>query len=133
MGCTGSFYDRVGNKGNDDPAVDIYAGAWGVGIDVDPSGLYGNNAIYNFSRWENEDNARLLAAGISKDAFDVEKRKAIYKEWQQLMTEEVPVFPTLYRSELAPVNNRVLNYGIGDGTGLYRSDIQVTQETPIAE
>lgn len=128
-----TFYDRVGNKGNDDPAVDIYAGAWGVGIDVDPSGLYGNNAIYNFSRWENEDNARLLAAGISKDAFDVEKRKAIYKEWQQLMTEEVPVFPTLYRSELAPVNNRVLNYGIGDGTGLYRSDIQVTQETPIAE
>ena len=128
-----SFYDRVGNKGNDDPAVDIYAGAWGVGIDVDPSGLYGTDAIYNFSRWENEENTRLLAEGISEDAFDVEKRLAIYKEWQQLMTEEVPVFPTLYRSVLAPVNNRVLNYAIGDGTGLYLSDIEVTQDTPIAE
>ena len=51
-----SFYERVGDKGNDDPAIDIYSGAWGVGIDVDPSGLYGTDAIYNFSRWENEDN-----------------------------------------------------------------------------
>ncbi|MFJ7935347.1 oligopeptide ABC transporter substrate-binding protein [Sporosarcina sp. NPDC096371] len=126
-----SFYDRVGNKGNDDPAVDIYAGAWGVGIDVDPSGLYGNDALYNFSRWENEENTRLLAEGISEKAFDVEKRKEIYKEWQQLMTEEVPVFPTMYRSAVVPVNNRVLNYAIGDGTGLYLSDIQVTQDKPV--
>ncbi|WP_203248354.1 oligopeptide ABC transporter substrate-binding protein [Sporosarcina beigongshangi] len=128
-----SFYDRVGNKGNDDPAVDIYAGAWGVGIDVDPNGLYANNALYNFSRWENEENASLLAAGISEEAFDVEKRKAIYNEWQQLMVEEVPVFPTLYRSLVVPVNNRVQNYAIGDGTGLYLNDIQVTADAPIAE
>ncbi|MEK5036434.1 oligopeptide ABC transporter substrate-binding protein [Sporosarcina sp. FSL K6-3457] len=128
-----SFYDRVGNGGKDDPAVDIYAGAWGVGIDVDPSGLYGSNVLYNFSRWANEDNDRLLAAGISEDAFDVEKRKAIYNEWQALMVEEVPVFPTLYRSEVVPVNNRVLNYSIGDGTGMYRNEIAVTQDTPIAK
>lgn len=128
-----SFYDRVGNGGKDDPAVDIYAGAWSVGIDVDPSGLYGSNVLYNFSRWENEDNDRLLAAGISEEAFDVEKRKEIYNEWQALMTEEAPVFPTLYRSKVVPVNNRVLNYSIGDGTGLYVSDIQVTQDTPIAK
>ena len=52
---------------------------------------------------------------------------------KQLMAEEVPVFPTLYRSKFVPVNNRVLNYSIGDGTGLYVSDIEVTQDTPIAE
>jgi peptide/nickel transport system substrate-binding protein len=128
-----SFYDRIGNKGNDDPAVDIYSAAWGVGIDVDPSGLYGKNVLYNFPRWVNEENERLLALGISEDAFDPEKRKEIYKEWQQLITDEVPVFPTLYRSLLVPVNNRVLNYAIGDGTGMYLSDIEVTQEKPIAE
>ncbi|WP_342507425.1 oligopeptide ABC transporter substrate-binding protein [Sporosarcina sp. FSL K6-2383] len=128
-----SFYDRVGSGGKDDPAIDIYAGAWGVGIDVDPSGLYASNVLYNFSRWENEENDRLLAAGISEEAFDVEKRKAIYNEWQALMVEEVPVFPTLYRSMVVPVNNRVLNYAIGDGTGYYLNDIQVTQDTPIAK
>ena len=126
-----SFYDRVGNKGNDDPAIDIYTAGWGVGIDVDPSGLYGN-VLYNFPRWKNEENDRLLAQGISEEAFDLEKRIEIYKEWQQLMVDEVPVLPTLYSTRIVPVNNRVLNYAIGDGTGLYLSDIEVTQDTPIA-
>ncbi|CAM4150809.1 oligopeptide ABC transporter substrate-binding protein [Lederbergia lenta] len=128
-----SFYEGVGEKGDDNPNIDIYAAAWGVGIDVDPSGLYGRDAIYNFTRWSSEENDRLLAEGISEAAFDPEKRKEIYKEWQQLMTDEVPVFPTLYRSVLVPVNNRVHNYAIGDGTGMYKNEIEVTQEEPLAE
>ncbi|MCM3112992.1 oligopeptide ABC transporter substrate-binding protein [Lederbergia lenta] len=128
-----SFYEGVGEKGDDNPDIDIYAAAWGVGIDVDPSGLYGRDAIYNFTRWSSEENDRLLAEGISEAAFDPEKRKEIYKEWQQLMTDEVPVFPTLYRSVLVPVNNRVHNYAIGDGTGMYKNEIEVTQEEPLAE
>ena len=48
-------------KGEDDPEIDIYAGAWGVGIDVDPSGLYGKNVLYNFSRLENAENDRLIS------------------------------------------------------------------------
>ncbi|WP_186672014.1 oligopeptide ABC transporter substrate-binding protein [Sporosarcina sp. BP05] len=127
-----TFYEGVGQKGNDNPDIDIYAAAWGVGIDVDPSGLYAKNVLYNFARWENADNERLLAEGISEEAFDVEKRKEIYNEWQQLMTDEVPVFPTLYRSVLVPVNNRVQNYAIGDGTGVYLSDIAVTQDKPMS-
>lgn len=126
-----TFYERVGDKGDDDPEVDIFQGAWQVGIDVDPRGLYGADALYNFPRWENAENDRLLAAGVSAKAFDVEKRKEIYKEWQALMVEEIPVFPTLYRSKLVPVNNRVLNYAIGDGTGLYWSDVQVTADEPL--
>lgn len=126
-----TFYERVGDKGNDDPAVDIYQGGWTVGIDVDPRGLYGSDAIYNFSRWENEENKSLLAKGVSAKAFDVPTRQKIYKEWQQLMVDEVPVFPTVYRAALVPVNNRVHNYSIGDGTGLNLNDIQVTQEEPM--
>ncbi|MFO1445543.1 oligopeptide ABC transporter substrate-binding protein [Bacillus sp. Bva_UNVM-123] len=126
-----TFYERVGDKGDDDPEVDIFQGAWQVGIDVDPRGLYGPDAIYNFSRWENAENDRLLAAAVSQDAFDVTKRQELYKEWQQLMVEEIPVFPTLYRSKLVPVNKRVLNYAIGDGTGLNWNDVQVTQEAPF--
>lgn len=126
-----SFYERVGEGGDDDPEVDIFAGAWGVGIDVDPRGLYGQDAIFNFSRWSDEENDRLLAEGVSEDAFDLEKRQDTYNEWQELMVEEVPVFPTLYRSELVPVNNRVHNYSIGDGTGMYLNEISVSEEEPL--
>ena len=73
----------------------------------------------------------MLAEGVSEEAFDVEKRQEIYKEWQEFMVEEVPAFPTLYRSEIVPVNNRVHNYSIGDGTGMYRYDIAVSEEEPI--
>jgi peptide/nickel transport system substrate-binding protein len=123
-----TFYDRVGSNGDDDPTVDVYQGAWGVGIDVDPTGLYGKDAIYNFPRYESAENDRLLAEGVSEAAFDVDKRKEIYKEWQQLMVNEIPVFPTLYRSVLSPANNRVLNYWIGDGTGIYYNDIAVSAD-----
>ncbi|MEK4346312.1 oligopeptide ABC transporter substrate-binding protein [Paenibacillus sp. FSL P4-0184] len=123
-----TFYDRVGQNGEDDPSVDVYQGAWTVGIDVDPTGLYGKDAIFNFPRYSSAENDRLLTEGVSEDAFDVNKRKEIYKEWQQFMVNEIPVFPTLYRAALVPVNNRILNYGIGDGTGLYYNDIAVSAD-----
>jgi peptide/nickel transport system substrate-binding protein len=124
-----TFYDRIGQNGEDDPTVDVYQGAWGVGIDVDPSGLYGKDAIYNFPRYSSAENDRLLAEGISEAAFDVDKRKEIYKEWQQFMVDEIPVFPTLYRAVIVPVNNRVLNYwAVGDGVGIYYNDIAVSAD-----
>lgn len=107
-----TFYDRVGNGGNDDPAVDVYMGAWSVGSDVDPAGLYGPDAMFNFPRYENEKNSELLEKGVSEDAFDLEFRQDVYKEWQELMVEEIPVFPTLYRAAIVPVNEDVVNYTI---------------------
>src|SRR5690625_610560 len=100
---------------NDDPEVDIYMGAWSVGSDVDPAGLYGPDAMFNFPRYENEENSRLLEEGVSLDSFDLEHRQDVYKEWQELMVEEVPVFPTLYRALLVPVNDKIVNYTIDDG------------------
>ncbi|MUK88749.1 oligopeptide ABC transporter substrate-binding protein [Ornithinibacillus sp. L9] len=123
-----TFYDRVEA---DDPEIDIYQGAWGVGIDIDPRGLWGETAAYNYTRWTSEENESLLADGVSEEAFEVEYRQEVYKEWQELMVEEVPAFPTLYRSVVVPVNNRVHNYAIGDGTGIYLHELAVTQEEPI--
>lgn len=126
-----TFYNRVGDTGEDDPSVDVYMGAWTVGIDVDPAGLYGRDALYNFPRYASEENDRLLAEGVSEKAFDKAYRLEVYKEWQALMVEEIPVFPTLYRSQLVPVNNRVLNYSIGDGTGMYVHEIALNQDKPF--
>ncbi len=125
------FYDRVGQSGNDDPDIDIYAGAWSVGSDVDPTGLYGPNVLFNFPRWEDEENTRLLEEGLSEEAMDQEYRVEVYNEWQEYMAEQIPVFPTVYRAELVPLNNRVVNWDIAAGSDLYRYEIGVTQEDPV--
>ena len=104
-----SFYDMVEA---DDPKIDIYQGAWGTGSDPDPEGLYGRTADFNYTRFTSEENDRLLAEGTSEKSFDLEYRKGIYNEWQELMVEEVPVAPTVYRYALTALNNRVTNYSI---------------------
>ncbi|WP_379135008.1 oligopeptide ABC transporter substrate-binding protein [Paenibacillus sp. sgz500958] len=126
-----TFYDRVGANGEDDPTVDVYQGAWGVGNDVDPGGLYGRDAIYNFPRYASEENDRLIAEGLSEKAFDVAVRKDIYKQWQELMVKEIPVFPTLYRAVVVPVNNRVLNYTIAQGSDIYLYQLAVSADKPV--
>ena len=131
-----TFYERVGENGDDDPEVDIFQGAWGVGDDVDPTGLYGRDAIFNFPRYSSEENDALLEAGVSEEAFDVEKRKKTYDEWQKLMQEEIPVFPTLYRAKLEPINNRVKNYSIDKGVwghDIYWNDIAVTEDKTVED
>ncbi|MBB5147404.1 peptide/nickel transport system substrate-binding protein [Cerasibacillus quisquiliarum] len=126
-----AFYERVGEKGDDDPEVDVYQGAWGVGSDVDPSGLYGPEAIFNFPRYQSDKNDELLAKGLSEEAFDEKYRQEAYKEWQEFMVEEIPVFPTLYRAELVPVNKRVVNYSIDRASDIELYQLGVTQEEPF--
>src|SRR5699024_1306155 len=92
--------------------VDIYQGAWGVGSDVDPYGLYGPDVPFNYPRYETEESTELMERGNSEEALDVEKRKEIYNDWQELMVEEMPVIAILYTYEGEPVNESVVNYGI---------------------
>ncbi|MDW0109872.1 oligopeptide ABC transporter substrate-binding protein [Sporosarcina aquimarina] len=110
-----AFYDMVEN---DDPKIDIYQGAWGTGSDPDPSGLYGRTASFNYTRYTSEKNDELLKAGTSEKAFDTEYRKDIYNQWQELMFEDVPVAPTVYRYALTSANKRVVNYSIDPGSDL---------------
>lgn len=104
-----AFYKMIEQ---DNPKVDVYQGAWSTGSDPDPAGLYGRAALYNYTRYTSKKNDELLAAGTSEKAFDRDYRVAIYKEWQALMVEDVPVAPTVYRYSLTGVNKRVVNYTI---------------------
>lgn len=122
-----SFYDMVEK---DNPKVDVFAAAWYTGTDVDPYGLYGRDVMFNYSRWVNEKNDELLEKGHSEQAFDKEYRKKIYNEWQALMNEEVPVIPTLYRSIIYAVNNRVKNFTVDPSSKLTWKDVGVTSEKP---
>ncbi|WP_156289793.1 oligopeptide ABC transporter substrate-binding protein [Oceanobacillus salinisoli] len=126
-----SFYDRVEA---DDSAIDIYQGAWGTGYDVDQQGLYGRHALFNYPRYASEENDRLLEEGSSEAALDIDYRIDVYKEWQQLMVDEIPVFPTLYRAMLVPVNERVTDFSVRFDWNYAWHEVGVTQEEPyVAE
>jgi peptide/nickel transport system substrate-binding protein len=125
-----SFYDRVQK---DDPKVDIFAAAWSTGSDVDPYGLYGRDVMFNYTHWVHAKNDELLEKGHSEQAFNKEYRKDIYNQWQALMSEEVPLIPTLYRFGIYAVNNRVKNFTLDPSSALTLKDISVTSEKPETE
>ena len=102
-----SFYDKLKQ---DDPEVDVYQGAWGVGSDPSPSGLYGRTAQFNYTRFADEKNDELLGAIDSEKSFDPDFRKKAFDEWQEYAFEEAFVIPTLYRHELQPVSKRVTGF-----------------------
>jgi peptide/nickel transport system substrate-binding protein len=125
-----TFYDRLEA---DDPAYDIYQGAWGTGTDVNPAGIFAGNSPANYPRWTNEENEKLLAEGASMKAMDPAFRKEVYDKWQQLMVDNIPLFPTLYRSVIVPVNKRVVNYTLDPASDIRRYQIGVTQDKPVVE
>jgi peptide/nickel transport system substrate-binding protein len=85
-----------------------------MGSNPDPSGLYGRDALFNYTRFATEENDKLLKAIASEDAFgedgiDNDYLVKAYHDWQSYMVEQVPAIPTHYRIQLTALNNRV-NY-----------------------
>jgi len=124
-----SFYDRIEQ---DDPKVDIYQAAWGTGSDPDPSGIWDKTATFNYTRWLNDENDKLLKEGTSAKAFDEDYRKDVYNKWQALIAEEAPMIPTLYRFELAGFNKRVKDYSLVGGKSDDWWKVSVTADKPEA-
>ena len=125
-----SFYERV--EANDEN-IDVYQGAWQTGGDPNPTGLWGRNAPFNYTRFATEENDKLLEAINSDDAFEADFRKQAFYDWQAYFIEEVPAIPTLFRQELTAVNKRVSNYDIQVGADLEWSDIKLLAESPEKE
>ncbi|HWO75040.1 MAG TPA: oligopeptide ABC transporter substrate-binding protein [Bacillus sp. (in: firmicutes)] len=100
------YYDMLEKA---DPSVEVFYGGWGTGTDPDPYDLYANDALWNYSRWVNEENQKLLEDGrdIAVVGTDDEKRKAVYVEWQALMNEELPILPIMELRDVYGVNERV--------------------------
>lgn len=123
-----SFYDRIEK---DDKKIDMYAAAWGTGSDPDQSGLWVKNAYFNYTRWVDEKSDQLLKEGTTPKAFDENYRKAVYKQWQEHMSEELPVIPTLFRYNLLGVNDRVKGLTVMGPQIQDWYQISVTNEQPL--
>lgn len=102
-----AFYEAVEA---DDPAIDMYDGAWQTGFDPNPSGLWGPDSAANYTRYTS-DRFNSLIKDISSDkGWDNAFLSSKYQEWQQAFFEEAPAIPTLWRLGIESVNNRVKNY-----------------------
>ena len=122
-----AFYDKLQD---DDPTVEMYSAAWGVGSNPEPTGLYGKVAQFNLERWVNDKNEELLAKITSGDAFDEAFRAQAYKDWDENILEEAPAIPTAYRMKLYAVNKRTKNWDQQFVTGWDWCDLALINDKP---
>lgn len=123
-----SFYDKVQA---DDPNIDIFMAAWGVGSNPSPSGIYSHNAQYNFSRYTSDSLKETLKNIDSNKSFDAAYRSEQFAAFEQEMFDQAPVVPMMYRLELTPVNKRVKNYSIDYANPTKLHEIELVAETPF--
>lgn len=82
-----------------------------AGATVDPSDLYDQfhtGASSNYAGYSNPDLDKLLEQG--RQELDMEKAKAIWKQVQQILQDEVPMFFAWYRPFLHVVNKKYAGY-----------------------
>ena len=120
-----AFYDKLKN---DDPEVDVYQGAWGTGSDPSPTGLYGRHSAFNYTRFADDENDKLLDAIDSNDSFDADFRKKAFDDWQAYAKEQAFVIPSLYRNEVLPVHERVTGLDWSHNAKEFWYDIGVSED-----
>ncbi|UUX33371.1 oligopeptide ABC transporter substrate-binding protein [Fundicoccus culcitae] len=127
---TNAFYERVEQ---DDPAIDVFQGAWTIGGDPNQYGFFGRDQFWNDSRFADEELDALHARLNSSETFDEASRIDIYYEWQAYLIDQIPLLPTLFNYSLTAVNNRVSAYDVTTGSDLDWTEIYLLADEPIAE
>lgn len=126
-----SFYDKLESE---DKGIDVFAAAWGVGTNPSPKETYGNSAAFNMSRYTSDKLQEAIDRITSPEAADPEFMAKAYKDFQQIVFDEVPAIPLQWRTGWQMVNNRVLNYDAGYGNGekvTNSGDWAVSAEKPL--
>lgn len=91
---------------------DVTTAAWGAGANPDPNVLWGDTSN-NRARYLNPTLRDHLVGFGSDDAWDLDWLIGHFHEWQHMMVEFIPAFPTNWRISLVAVNNRVGGWFIG--------------------
>ena len=127
-----SFYDKVEA---DDPEIDVYFAAWGVGTNLSPFETAGRKSMFNYSRFASDENDKLMAEVTSpKTLTDPNYKPEAYKKWQEYYINQAVEVPLTYRYQLYPVNKRVKNFDVAygiqkQGKGIHL--VELTAAEPI--
>lgn len=126
-----SFYDKVQA---DDPEIDVFFAAWGVGTNLNPIESAGRASKFNYSRFTSEENDKLMNEVVGERGLTEEGYKAAaYKKWQEYFIPMAVEVPLTYRYEIIPVNKRVKNFRVdynaeAEGWGIHL--VELTADTP---
>ena len=124
-----SFYDKIQA---DNPNIDIFMAAWGVGTNPSPSGVYAHSAPFNFSRYTSPTLQETLKNIDSSKSFDAEYRASQFAAFEKEMVEVAPIVPMMYRLELTPVNKRVAKYTVDYADVDFDwNQVELLAETPV--
>jgi len=124
-----AFYEAVEM---DDPAIDMYDGAWQTGYDPNPDSLWGHLSSANYTRYTSESFDAITDDISSDKAWDSALLAQRYQDWQQAFFEEAPAIPTLWRVAIEAVNNRVKNYElVASDIKLSAHLIELSAEEPV--
>ena len=127
-----SFYDKVEA---DDPEIDVYFAAWGVGTNLSPFETAGRKSMFNYTRFASDENDKLMAEVTSpKTLTDPNYKPEAYKKWQEYYINQAVEVPLTYRYQLYPVNKRVKNFDVAygiqkQGKGIHL--VELTAAEPI--
>ena len=96
---------------DDNSDWDLYLLGWSLGSsDPDPTGLWGVDAPYNFSRWNNPESTELLKKALkAPEAFEQDFRKEVYAEWQHVFSEDLPALLLYAQNSLWAYHNKLQN------------------------
>lgn len=91
---------------------DLSMAAWSAGPDPDNFTLWHSSQIppagQNHVQFKNEELDKLLEAGTK--TIKREERRKIYNRAAEILTEELPMIPLLYWSQLDPISKRIKNF-----------------------
>lgn len=127
-----TFYDKVQA---DDPEIDVFFAAWGVGTNLNPVESSGRASKFNYSRFVSEENDKLMNEVIGERGLTEPGYKAqAYKNWQEYYIPMAVEVPLTYRYEIIPVNKRVKNFRIdynaeAEGWGIHL--VELTAKEPL--
>ena len=96
----------------DDPGIDIFQGAWGLGSDPNPGGLVGKTSPLNLQRYTTEELQKSLDAMGSSDMFDDAKLKEAYQKFDKQFREEAAWLPFSWQQSMTWVNKRVKSFDL---------------------
>ena len=105
-------FSSMADKVRNDRDFEMYNMAWSLSIDPEPSELFAieqnKKGGFNSNRWVNEKADKLLKD--AKATSDMDKRKELYGEWQEIFVEDLPYICLGVSKNLSASSSRVKNY-----------------------
>ena len=112
---------------------DMWLGAFTIGYNPDPDGLYGPKARFNFSHYVNDEHNKLIEEIASEASFDQAKRVELFKQWQKFVFENPFQVPRFNTYSLTAVNKRVKHVDIAQGKSTGWEEVELLSDTGVAD